>query len=276
MKQDNYFYENSGNESIFIQSWLPAGNPAAIMIVVHGFGEHSSRYGTHFADFFTNSNIGIFSFDLPGHGKSGGKRGHIINPITLLEIIDLLIKQVKEKYPLTPLFLYGHSFGGEISLWYTLVHTPSVNGVIITSPLIGPKDPVPPLKLLLARIMERLMPSFSMANGINPKYLSRDTDIVEKYIHDPLVHSRISAKSGMMVINRGQWILDHAEENKTNMLVMIGENEKIVNKVAVDQFCKRAPKVTYKIWSELYHELHNEPEKRQIFDFSFNWLTANI
>lgn len=276
MKQDNFTKNIQGNGSIYIQSWLPESKPTALMIVVHGFGEHSSRYGSHFADYYTNSNIGIYAFDLPGHGKSEGIRGHIANPSALLEIIDQLIRQIKEEFPQIPLFLYGHSFGGEISLWYTLVRNPLVNGIIITSPLIGPKDSVPPLKLLLARVMDRIMPSFSMGNGLNPKYLSRDSDVVEKYIHDPLVHPRISAKSGMMVINRGQWILEHAEENKNKILVMIGTEEGIVNKIAVDEFCRFAPNVTYKIWPGFFHELHNEPEKKQIFDFSLQWLTANL
>jgi alpha-beta hydrolase superfamily lysophospholipase len=144
MKHTDYVQDISGNGPIYIQSWLPSEKPTAIMIVFHGFGEHSSRYGTHFAEFYTSSKIGIFSVDLPGHGKSHGKKGHIANPSELLEIIDLLIKKLKIEYPKTPLFLYGHSFGGEVTLWYTLVRNPIVNGVIVTSPLIGPRIPFHP------------------------------------------------------------------------------------------------------------------------------------
>ena len=276
MKHTNFTHGFPGNGSIYIQSWLPSDKPIALMVVVHGFGEHSSRYGTHFAEFYTSSNIGIFSFDLPGHGKSYGKKGYIANPSSLFKIIDLLIKQIKDEYPQTPLFLYGHSFGGEVTLWYTLVRNPLVNGVIITSPLIGPKDTVPPLKLLLAKLMDKIMPSFSLDNGINPNLLSRDAEVVEKYVNDPLVHRQISAKSGMMVINRGQWILEHAKDNRNNMLVMVGSSEGIVNKDAIDQFCRSTPNITYKIWPGFYHELHNEPEKKQIFDFSLKWLMKNI
>lgn len=191
-------------------------------------------------------------------------------------MIDIFIKQIKDEYPQIPLFLYGHSFGGEVTLWYTLVRNPLVNGVIVTSPLIGPKDAVPPLKLFLAKLMDKTMPSFTMDNGINPKFLSRDIEVVEKYVNDPLVHNKISAKSGMMVINRGQWILEHAKNNRNKMLVMVGSGEGIVDKDAIDQFCKIAPNVTYKIWPNLYHELHNEPEKKQVFDYSLNWLLMNI
>jgi alpha-beta hydrolase superfamily lysophospholipase len=276
MKHDSSIKEIPGNGSVFFQSWLPSGKPDALIIVIHGFGEHSTRYGTHFADFYSNSNIGIFTFDLPGHGKTSGIRGHISNPFALLEIIDLLIKQIKTEYPQTPVFLYGHSFGGEVSLWYTLVRNPSLNGVIIASPLIGPKDAVPPAKLLLAKLMDKIFPAFTMDNGLNPKLLSRDLNIVDAYIKDPLVHSSISARSGMMVINRGQWILDHGKDNKNKMLVMIGSDEGIVNKASVDKFYEYAPNTTYKVWPGLFHELHNEPEKKQIFDFSIKWIMQNI
>src|SRR4030066_1789487 len=99
MDQNSFIKDISGIGPIFFQSWLPADKPSAIMILIHGFGEHSSRYGTHFAEFYTNSNIGIFTFDLPGHGNTPGKRGHITNPDKLLETLDLLIKQIKADYP---------------------------------------------------------------------------------------------------------------------------------------------------------------------------------
>jgi len=276
MDHNSFIKDIPGNGPLFFQSWLPSDKPRAIMILVHGFGEHSSRYSTNFAEFFTNSNIGIFTFDLPGHGKSSGKRGHIANPYKLLETIDLLMKHIKSDYPETPLFLYGHSFGGEVLLWYTLVRNPLLSGVIISSPLIGPKDDVPPMKYLLAKIMDKLFPAFSLNNGLDPKFLSKDIDVINAYINDPLVHGKISARSGMMVMNRGQWILEHACENKNKMLLMIGSDEQIVNKEAVDKFSEKCPNITYKIWPGLYHELHNETEKGQVLNYSLNWIMENL
>jgi acylglycerol lipase len=261
---------------IYFQSWLPDGDLKALMILVHGFGEHSSRYGTHFAEFYTSSNVGIITFDLPGHGKSFGKKGHIAYPDALPGIIDSLIQESSIKYPNIPLFLYGHSFGGEVVLWYSLARNPPVKGVLVSSPLIGPKDAVPLSKLALAKIMDKLLPPFSMDNGINPNLLSRDPLVVKNYISDPLVHRQISARSGMMVINRGKWILDNAKENNIEMLLMVGSKEGIVNKDAIDFFSKTAPYVTYKIWPVLYHEIHNEPEKIQVLNYSLDWMMKRI
>jgi lysophospholipase len=33
-----------GTQNIYSQSWLPEGNVKAVLLVVHGLGEHSGRY----------------------------------------------------------------------------------------------------------------------------------------------------------------------------------------------------------------------------------------
>ena len=246
------------------------------MVLIHGLGEHSGRYSTDFASFYTKSGIAIIAPDLPGHGMTKGVRGHISDPKFFLAHLDDFIQEAKERFPNRPVFLYGHSMGGEITLWYTLECHPDVNGVIVTSPGIGTKNPVPPVKLLLAKIMSSLMPAFRMDNGLALDQLSRDKKVVEAYISDPLVHKLVSAKLGLMIINQGKWILAHAAENKNKMLVMIGSKEGIVNKDAVDQFCKIAPNVEYKVWPGLFHEIHNEPEKKEVFDFTLTWLLKSM
>ncbi len=272
MKYSENSREVRDGKQIFFRSWLPDNKIAGMIFLIHGLGEHSQRYGTSFADFYTGHKIGVKSFDLPGHGYSYGKKGDIDDPILILEIIDGLINETRVQFPELPLFIYGHSFGGEIGLWYDLARNPKVNGVIITSPLIGPKDPVPASKMFLAKTMDKLLPSFSMNNGLSPMDLSHDKTVVNDYISDPLIHPMVSARTGMMIINRGQWIMENAEENKNEMLVMIGDCENIVNPEPVIKFAESAPHVTLKIWPGLFHEIHNELEKNDIFNYTLKWI----
>lgn len=264
----------SDNQQIITRWWLPESKLAGMLLVVHGLGEHSGRYATHFSDFYTGHNFGVAAFDLPGHGKSTGKRGHIENPIWLLETIDRLIQMIEDRFPDLAIFLYGHSFGGEIALWYSLVRKPAVNGVILSAPLIGPKDPVPLPKLILAKTMDKIMPSFSMDNGLRTELLSRDPEIVHQYRTDPLVHKKVSARTGMVIINRGKWISEHIHENRQNMLLMVGEMEAIVNMDAIHLLAHKEPNIHLKIWPGLYHELHNEPEKLDVMNYCINWMTS--
>jgi len=272
MKYTEHHREVRDGKQIYFQSWLPDSKVAGFIILTHGLGEHSQRYGAHFADFYTGHNIGIKTFDLPGHGKSYGKRGHLDDPILILEIVDNLLGETRVQYPELPLYIYGHSFGGELALWYGLARNPKINGLIITSPLIGTKDPVPHAKLLLAKTMDKIFPSFTMDNGLSPQDLSSDLKIVEAYKSDPLVHPMISAKTGMMIMNRGQWIMDNAVKNTNELLLMVGEKENIVNPQAIKDFAKSAPHATLKVWPNLLHEIHNEPEKQEVFIYTLKWM----
>lgn len=276
MKHQETFLSGPRQSKLFYQIWQPEKEPRAVILLIHGLGEHSGRYGSHFASFYTKAGIAILAPDLPGHGKTKGIRGHISKAEDFFDILDMLLEKTKALFPAKPIFLYGHSMGGEIVLWYTLDRHPSVKGVFVTSPSIDTKEPIPPFKLFLASLLNTLWPSFTMDNGLEVTQLSRDKQVVDAYVSDPLVHKKVSARLGWMISQRGAWILSHAQQNTNTMLVMIGSNEGIVSKEAVDAFCKSAPKIDYKIWPKLYHEIHNEPEKQEVFKFSLAWLEKQL
>lgn len=273
---DGTLTTTTGIPGLYYQIWEPEKEIRSVIILIHGLGEHGGRYGKDFADFYTNSGVAILAPDLPGHGLTQGKQGHITDTALFLDYLDILIAKAAALYPGKAIFLYGHSMGGLITLWYTLARNPQVNGVIVTSPAIETQDSVPPIKRFLARIMNSVMPAFSMDNGLDANLLSHDKTVVQAYMADPLVHSLVSAKLGLMLISQGQWVLAHAAENKNDLLVMIGSREGIVSKDAVDRFCQTAPNVTYKIWPDLFHEIHNEPEKMGVFAYTQNWILDHI
>lgn len=277
MKQfDDMLKAIQGMPDLFLRIWEPDKAVRAVMLLVHGLGEHSGRYSTDFAKFYTDAGLAILAPDLPGHGLTAGDRGHIAQTAHFLDYIDLLVKEAHRRYPEKPVFIYGHSMGGLITLWYTLDRHPQVAGVIVTSPAIGVHDPVPAPKKALAKLMNRILPAFSMENGLEAAQLSHDKQVVQAYVEDPLVHSRISARLGLMMLSQGDWILEHAPENQNRMLVMIGSQEGIVSKAAVDEFCKITPNVTYKVWPDLFHEIHNEAEKQDVFSFTKKWMDESL
>ncbi|MDK2979955.1 MAG: hypothetical protein PWQ55_302 [Chloroflexota bacterium] len=261
---------------LFLRVWEPEKAIKGILVLVHGLGEHSGRYSTDFAQIYTDMGLAILAPDLPGHGKTPGQRGHIPHTAQFLDYLDTLVAQARERYPDLPLFIYGHSMGGLITLWYDLARHPQVAGVIVTSPAINVHNPAPALQKALAKLMNVILPSFSMENGLDAGLLSHDPAVVQAYVTDPLVHSRISARLGLMLLDHGNWILAHASENRNPLLVMIGSQEGIVSKEAVDQFCQLAPNVTYKVWPDLFHEIHNEPQKQEFFKFTERWIEERL
>ena len=261
--------------NLFAQEWKPQSKPIAAIALVHGLGEHSSRYN-HVAEFFNKSNMGFVGFDLRGHGRSEGKRGHIPSDESIWQDIKLLLKKTRAKYKGTPIFLYGHSMGGEFVLAYSIKKQPKISGVIATSPGICPKDPVSFPKYLMAKIFNIIYPSIQMNNDLDRTGLSHDKEIVNKYNNDPLVHGLISARLGLSIIENGKWILKNGSKLNLPLLLMVGEKERLVNIQAIKDLSKKVPNVDFKIWPGLYHELHNEPQKEEVLNYMLKWINKQI
>lgn len=277
MIQDTDYMTLSKNLLVFQQQWHPVNkSKVGSLILLHGLGEHSGRYSTHFAKFWTENGFSIFTFDFPGFGKSGGKRGHIDQSSCLLKIIDRTIQIAKSINKELPVYIYGHSLGGEIALWYSMTQKTDVSGMILTAPAIGPKEKIPVPKLLLAKIMDRIFPSFALDHGLHTELISKDKNIFKAYQSDPLVHRLVSARYGMMILDQGNYIISHASENVLPTLIMIGSEEGLVKTEAIEEFCQKAPLVELKYWPGLYHELHNEPEKDLVFHYALDWIKRRI
>src|ERR1700690_1835475 len=57
---------------LHLRHWLPAGEPWATGLIVHGIGEHSGRY-LRTGRLLAEAGLDVYAFDLRGHGLSGGR-----------------------------------------------------------------------------------------------------------------------------------------------------------------------------------------------------------
>jgi acylglycerol lipase len=262
--------------NLFAQRWTPAGKPKAVVHLVHGLGEHSSRYG-YVAQEFTNAGYVFNTMDLRGHGKSDGPRGYSPGFSTLVSDIEFLIKSGHADYPGIPQFLYGHSLGGSLVLFYRLTSKLNVDAILSTSPLFKPGAVVSPAKKLFARIMSDVAPKITLTNGLQRPWLSRDGRIVRDYISDPLVHDKITCRMGWELLKNGDWVFEHMKNIRGPILMVVGSREKIVDYQRIlDAARGLEDQVELKIWEGLYHETHNEPEKAEVVKYNINWLDKHL
>jgi alpha-beta hydrolase superfamily lysophospholipase len=244
---------------------------------VHGVGEHSSRYA-HVAAAMAAAGYAMISIDLRGHGKSAGKRGFVPTYDILLDDIDLLLAEAAQRYPGKARFLYGHSLGGNLVLYYSIRRKPAIQGVIDSAGQLQLAFTPPAAQLMVGRLMNRLMPGFSMASGLDTAVLSHDPAVISAYRADPLVHDRLSAALGIGLLNSGEWTLKHANEfPPIPLLVMHGLGDRITSAEASRQFASQVHgDVVFKPWDNLYHEIHNEPEKQAVIDFMIKWIGDHL
>jgi len=275
MSYSNFTHTLENKQQIFAQEWK-CNNHKGIVILIHGLGEHSGRY-QHVAEFFNQKQFSVTAFDLPGHGKSSGKRGHIASYDAVMELITFFIDDVRTKYAGLPIFLYGHSMGGSLVLYFGLTRKPQIAGIIASSPGIATAQPLPPVKLIAGKILARIHPSFLMDNGLDTLGLSRDSSVVETYKKDPLVHPWVSAALGMEIVEHGKWMLSQKHTITVPLLLLQGAADRLVSPLATDQFSEQVEgKVVYRSWEHFYHELHNEPENQDILNAIVLWMNNTL
>ncbi len=263
--------------NIFAQAWEPTlPQPKAIVCLVHGLGEHTSRYA-HVAEAFGREGYILFGADLRGHGRSGGVRGHLSSIEDFMKDIDVSLEQARLRYPGLPIILYGHSLGGIQVLYYGLTHRPNIKGVIATSSGLHTALEKQHLKVFMAKVLGSLMPTTQLASGLDTKSLSHDEKVVLDYVNDPLVHDKISFGFGRVMTGVTGWVLAHAGEFPFPLLLMHGKADAIAfPSSSIEVAAALKEKCTLVLWDDAYHELHNEPEKEEVFKTMTLWMDARL
>lgn len=274
MKTFETKFNGADGNSFYVRGWEPEtdAKPKAVVALIHGHGEHVGRY-EHVGKAMTDAGYVMAGYDVRGHGKSGGARGHTPSYDTLMEDIDRFISMLSEKYPGVPLFIYGHSMGGNQVINYALRRHPKIAGVIATDPWLRLAFEPPAVKVALARFMNNIFPAMTQPSGLDASGLSHDAEVVRLYTNDPLVHDKMSARLFVGCFEAGLWALDHAAEFPLPLLLMHGGADPITSTEASRQFAGKAgDKVTLRIWDGLFHEIHNEPEKAEVIKTMIDWL----
>jgi len=253
----------------------PGAGLRAGVLLVHGLGEHIGRYD-ELVKRLSEKNIAFTAVDLPGHGRSDGRRGVIKNYAIVHEMIDTLSREFRMTFPGIPLFLYGHSLGGGIVLDYIISKQPEVKGAIVTSPWIRLSFEPGKSKVTLARIMNSILPSLVQPSGLVVDHISHDSSVVEKYKNDPLVHGKISVGLFHSAVSAAKNIQENAFSLKVPMLLMHGAEDQITSPEGSREIAARSTGVTLKIWDGGYHELHNELFREEVYTYILNWLDEHI
>jgi alpha-beta hydrolase superfamily lysophospholipase len=276
MKTYELGWENKEGIKFYGCGWEPAGTPKAVVALVHGHGEHVGRY-VHVAEAFTKAGYALAGFDLRGHGKSGGARGHTPSYESLMDDVANFLEQVAKRYPKLSAFLYGHSLGGNLVLNFTLRRRPKVAGAIVTGPWLKLAFDPPAVQVVLGRVMDKIAPGFTQNSKLDTAALSHDVQVVNAYNNDPLVHDLISARLYVGMYDSGLWALEHASEFPVPLLLMHGMEDRITSAQASREFAERGGKqVTWRPWEGMYHEIHNEPEKAKVLEAMTTWMDARL
>ncbi len=266
-------FTTADRTDIYTQAWLPDAKPHALLVIVHGLGEHSGRYA-NYVNYFVPRGDALYGFDTRGHGRSSGARGYVDRFDRYVDDIDQRAAQARSDWPGMPLFVLAHSLGSLMGLSYARQYPDRLAGLIVTGTALQDALQLPLWKRNLATALSRVTPSLKVNNGIALAGLSHDPTVITAYEADPLTHPwgtpRLATETEVM---RAQ-IRQSAATWRVPTLMLHGGADPICVPEGARLFAAQTPPglVEYRSYSGLYHEIHNEPEKEQVFRHIETWL----
>jgi alpha-beta hydrolase superfamily lysophospholipase len=271
------FNWHQDNTEFFGQYWKN-DQAKAIVAIVHGMGEHSSRYADFVVPKLMGAGYSVIAFDQFGHGKTKGKRGHCPSYDAVLNSVENLLKKSHEFLGSSlPVFLYGHSMGGNVVSNFLIKRKSKIKGAILSSPMLKLAFDPPAWKLIAGKFMRNIYPAFQEVTGLDPQAISRNTAAVEKYLNDPLVHDKVTVNFSLPFFEAGDYAIDQAKDLSAPALVIHGTADAIIDYKGSEAFAKNAgKKVSLKLYEGGYHELHNEPNQEEVLNDVISWLDKQV
>lgn len=276
-----------------MHAWQPANAlpPRAVVLMVHGLGEHAGRYA-HVARHLLDWGFAVRAYDQRGHGESGGVRGGVASDALLLEDLAEIVDDTRLRamrlpsaggngdLPALPLILLGHSLGGLVAARFVSLNIRPVDGLVMSSPALDPG--LNAIQKLMLATLPAIAPNLRVSNGLKPEFLSHDPQVLQRYLADPLVHSKISARLARFIAIAGPATVAAAATWRTPTLLLYAGADKLVNPAGSRAFAEVAGSkgsagvVTSRCFDDLYHEIFNEQDAAPVFASLKAWMDARF
>lgn len=307
VKSASYFPSADGKHSIHCIRWAPKESPRAVLQIAHGVAEHIGRYDD-FASFLAGEGFLVAANDHLGHGMSaegeselgwfGEKNGWELVVADMKTLHDSL----RREYPELPIFLLGHSMGSFLSRTYMIRHPQDWSGVILSGtgqmPQLVCKAGVGVAKLVIrhrgSRYRSPLLDKLAFGSYLDEieepqcdkDWLSRDCEVIQKYMEDPLCGYMPSA--GLMLEMMKGLAFIGKEENIKKMRALLpvffvsGSEDPVGGwskgvKLAVAGFKKAGMRdLKVRIYEGGRHEMLNELNKDEVYADILSWLNEKI
>ena len=262
----------SGGLRLFRRAWLPP-RAGRLIVVVHGFAEHSGRYDPLGA-WFASRGFAVHAYDQRGHGRSEGDRCHVDRFDELLDDLDAVLARVRAEHAGAPLVLLGHSMGGLVVAAHLAERSPALHAAVTSGAALSLSPDLSRGRILAARALRRVAPRLRLGSGLDPEGLSRDPEVVRRYVEDPLVHRSMTTSFATELLAALERTSAACDRVRVPWLLLHGEADPICPVQGSRAAHARAPGSGLRTYPGLRHEIFNEPEHERVFEDVRVWLDA--
>jgi alpha-beta hydrolase superfamily lysophospholipase len=249
----------------------------AVLILVHGLGEHCGRYG-NVVRHFVPLGYAVYGMDHIGHGRSGGAREAVQRFEDYTDTLAIFYDLVQARQPEKPLFLLGHSMGGLIAFHSLLDHQARFQGAVLSAPSAKVSDRISRATIFMGRVLSVLAPGAGVL-ALDPGGISRDPEVVSAYVNDPLVfHGKTPARLAAELLKAMLRVPAEAPRISLPIMIVQGSEDRLVDPAGAQMLHDRVGSrdKTLRVYEGLYHEVFNEPERGRVLKDVAPWIEAHL
>lgn len=271
-------YETADGLSLPLRRWMPAGEPRAVVLALHGFNDYSFGFDKA-AAFLAANGVAVYAYDQRGFGASP-RPGIWSSTDTMVADAMAMLNLVSARHPNAKHFLLGHSMGGGLAL---IVATEKdfaervpggIDGLILEAPGAWSRDQLgflPRSALWLTRTFTPGAAFSGSGLGIRP---SDNIEMMRAYSRDPLVIKKARVDQIYGLVQLMSEAAERVALIPSPSLVLYGENEEVLAKNSVEDFKRALPQsplvhslVYPKGWHMLMRDLQAETVWRDVLAF---------
>ena len=307
IKKDITYSSSNKKTKIHAIICLPKNNQfTRIFQILHGMCEYIERY-LPFIEYLTTKGFIVVGHDHLGHGQSINSLDDLgyfgePNPTEfLIKDIHTLRKITQEKYPNLPYFMCGHSMGSYLLRQYICDYSKGLAGIIILgtgymSPCeslmaLGFLNVMACLKGMKHRSKLSRKISFEMGpykkfdnekKDLTNSWISRDPEVVRQYYTDNKCQFEFTINGYYGMVQSIRYSCNPTNVAKINkdipVLFVSGDNDPVGNNGEGVKKSYEIMKlvgsvdVTLKLFEGARHELLNELNKDEVYDYILNWV----
>ncbi len=278
MKSEEFIFEGPNGWKLLGRFW-PSNQPQACLVGVHGYSEHSGCYD-HVAEFFAVHGIESLWLDLPGHGKSDGRRANIDNFSDYIKSIEALIDEASKRSKPKPQFIFGHSLGGLIVTRFlqSSSKAPLFKRSALSSPLFGLSQ-YSPKALPFLQILTNILPNISLPNSaeLGGDVLTHDVQMKKKREMDVLIKSQVTVNWTREFLKARKLAFKNVDHIKIPIALFQAGDERVVDRSEAERFFSLVEShKQVKVYDKFFHEILNEVNREQVLNDILRWYQAGL
>jgi alpha-beta hydrolase superfamily lysophospholipase len=259
-------------------AWAPAeGAPRAVLVVVHGLGDHARRYGA-LAQALNAQGVAVLAQDHRGHAGSGGARQRIDSVEQAAADVELALREAARRWPGLPLVLHGHSFGGLLVTHLAATTSQPLAGVVVSSAALQRPAGVSDGQLAVVRTLSALVPSLGL-DPLDAAKVVREPAAQAALAADPLIaREKLPARTIAALLTGVDAVQPKLATVSQPLLVLHGGADTVTPPAGSRALHERAASAekTLRLYEAARHDLLHEPEAGEVTQEIVAFVTRRL